>query len=142
MKTTFGPGVIVTSKWLNGAREIYFDGQDLDWHFPPINLGDVQRGGTEGLDGAYVTTSTDQTFGGTPITGRKSFMGFVAFGDQVNSNPDNAPVSWTTLAKFNQGGANQNFTAKFANLKPEDIITKDILDEQVQNFPIIDEGAF
>ena len=32
-KTTFGPGVIVTSKWLNGAKEIKFDGQDKDWHY-------------------------------------------------------------------------------------------------------------
>ena len=142
MKTTFGPGVIVTSKWLNGAREIYFDGQDADWHYSPINLGDIQRGGTEGLDTIYVTTTSDQTFGGTPITGRKSFMGYVAFGDSSNANPDNAPVSWTTLAKFNQGGAEQNFTLKFANLKDEDVITKAILDQQITNFPIIDEGAF
>ena len=142
MKTTFGPGVIVTSKWLNGAREIYFDGQDADWHFPPINLGDIQRGGSEGLDGIYVTTATDQTFGGTLITGRKSFMGLVAFGDSTNSNPDNAPKSWLTLAKFNQGGVEQNFTIKFSNLRDEDIITKGILDQQIQNFPIIDEGAF
>ena len=142
MKTTFGPGVIVTSKWLNGAREIYFDGQDADWHYSPISLGDIQRGGSEGLDSIYVTTTSDQTFGGTPITGRKSFMGFVAFGDASNSNPDNAPVSWTTLAKFNQGGSEQNFTLKFANLAGQDIITKEILDQQIINFPIIDEGAF
>ena len=134
--------MIVTSKWLNGAREIYFDGQDADWHYPPINLGDIQRGGSEGLDGIYVTTNTDQTFGVTPITGRKSFMGLVAFGDSTNSNPDNAPKSWLTLAKFNQGGAEQNFTLKFSNLQDEDIITKGILDQQIQNFPIIDEGAF
>ena len=134
--------MIVTSKWLNGAREIYFDGQDADWHYPPINLGDIQRGGSEGLDGIYVTTNTDQTFGGTPITGRKSFMGLVAFGDSTNSNPDNAPKSWLTLAKFNQGGVEQNFTLKFSNLQEEDIITKGILDQQIQNFPIIDEGAF
>ncbi len=142
MKTTFGPGVIVTSKWLNGAREIYFDGQDADWHYSPINLGDIQRGGSEGLDSIYVTTTSDQTFGGTPITGRKSFMGFVAFGASSNSNPDNAPVSWATLAKFNQGGSEQNFTLKFANLAGQDIITKEILDQQIINFPIIDEGAF
>ena len=142
MKTTFGPGVIVTSKWLNGAREIYFDGQDLDWHFPPISIGDVQRGGTTGLDTAYVTVGTNQTFGGVPITGNKAFMGFVAFGDESNANPSNAPASWTTQAKFNQGGEDQNFTTKFANLSPQDLITKTVLDEQVNNFPIIDEGSF
>jgi len=142
MKTQFGPGVIVTSKWLNGAREIYFDGADLDWHYPPISIGDVQRGGNTGLDTAYVTVGTDQTIGGVPITGNKSFMGFVAFGDATNSNPANAPASWTTIAKFNQGGANQNFSTKFANLNPEDLITKNVLDEQVNNFPIIDEGSF
>jgi len=142
MKTNFGPGVIVTSKWLNGAREIYFDGQDLDWHYPPISQGDIQRGGTNGLDDVYVTLDTNQTYVGTPITGEKSFMGHVEFGNEQNANPFNAPTSWTTLAKFNQGGVDQTFSAKFANLNEEDILTKEVLDQQIINFPIIDEGAF
>ena len=72
MKTTFGPGVIVTSKWLNGAQKLYFDGTDSDWHFDPINSQDIQRGGTYGFDTQYVTTSTDQEYGNTAgISGRK-----------------------------------------------------------------------
>ena len=58
MKTNFGPGVIVTSKWLNGARELHFDGKDLDWHYAPINRRDIQRGGPDGIDNVYVTTNT------------------------------------------------------------------------------------
>tara|TARA_R110001592_G_scaffold43110_1_gene140034 strand:+ start:307 stop:735 length:429 start_codon:yes stop_codon:yes gene_type:complete len=142
MKTTFGPGVIVTSKWLNSAKEIYFDGQDLDFHYSPINLGDIQRGGTNGLDTIYVTTSTDQLYGSTPITGQKSFMGRVQFGDEISANPVAAPSSWSTNAKFNVGGSNQNFSVKFANLKDEDLVTKAVIADQINNFPIIDEGAF
>ena len=141
-KTTFGPGVIVTSKWLNGAREIYFDGQNEDWHYPPINLGDIQRGGTEGLDSIYVTVGTDQVYGGTPIVGRKSFMSKVSFGDSASANSVAAPASYATMAKFNLGGANQNFSQKFANLDDEDLVTKAVLSQQVENFPVIDEGAF
>jgi len=77
MKTTFGPGVVVTSKFLNGAQQIYFDGADLDWHYAPINLNDIQRGGVAGIDNAYVTLDTDQVLGNTPIIGRKSFLGLV-----------------------------------------------------------------
>ena len=141
-KTTFGPGVIVTSKFLNGAQNIYFDGQNLDWHYPPINSGDIQRGGTAGIDNVYVTVSTEQTFGGVPITGNKSFMGRVNFGDIVSSSPLYAPASYSTNAKFNQGGATQTFTTKFANLAAADILTKQVLEQQVANFPIIDQGTF
>jgi hypothetical protein len=141
-KTTFGPGVIVTSKFLNGAQNIYFDGQNLDWHYPPINSGDLQRGGTAGIDNVYVTVSTEQTFSGVPITGNKSFMGRVAFGDVVSSSPLAAPSSYSTLAKYNQGGATQTQTVKYANLASADLITKEILTQQIANFPIIDQGTF
>lgn len=142
MKTTFGPGVIVTSKFLNGAQEIFFDGLDLDWHYPPINIDDIQRGGDTGLDSLYVTLGTDQVFGGTPVTGSKSFMGLVSFGDSVSALAANAPKSWSTGKKFNQGGPNQTFSSKYAHLDEEDIITKEVLTERVDNFPIIDEGLF
>ena len=141
-KTTFGPGVIVTSKFLNGAQNIYFDGQNLDWHYPPINSGDIQRGGTTGIDNVYVTVSTEQTFTGVPITGNKSFMGRIAFGDAVSSSPLAAPISYSTNTKFNQGGSTQTFTVKYANLASADLITKEILTQQVANFPIIDQGTF
>ncbi len=141
-KTTFGPGVIVTSKFLNGAQNLYFDGLDLDWHFPPINQGDVQRGGLTGLDNVYVTTQTDQLYGGVPITGLKSFMGKVQFGDTLSANPQSAPQSRATNAKFNKGGENQTFTAKFANLESADLLTKEVMTQQINNFPVIDQGLF
>ena len=141
-KTTFGPGVIVTSKFLNGAQNIYFDGQNLDWHYPPINSGDIQRGGSAGVDNVYVTVSTDQTFGGVPITGNKSFMGRITFGDSLSASALAAPASFSTNAKFNVGGATQTFTAKYANLSVADVLTKEILTQQIANFPIIDQGTF
>ena len=128
MKTTFGPGVIVTSKWLNGAREIFFDGLDADWHYSPINSGDIQRGGAEGLDTIYVTTTTDQQFGSSAgITGNKSFMSQVQFGDKFSASGFVSPLSWNTNARFNTGGSDQNFSLKFANLEDADLITKQIL---------------
>ena len=141
-KTTFGPGVIVTSKFLNGAQNIYFDGQNLDWHYPPINSGDIQRGGSAGVDNVYVTVATDQTFGGVPITGNKSFMGRITFGDSLSASALAAPASFSTNAKFNVGGATQTFTAKYANLSVADVLTKEILTQQITNFPIIDQGTF
>ena len=141
-KTIFGPGVVVTSKWLNGAREIHFDGQDLDWHFSPINVKDIQRGGPDGLDSVYVTLDTDQTYLSRPVLGNKSFMGLIAFGDERFSYPENAPKGWSTNAKFSIGGSDQAFGVRFSNLDPEDLITKKVLVDQIDNFPIIDEGFF
>lgn len=141
-KTLFGPGVVVTSQWLNGARELKFDGADLDWHFAPISANDVQRGGVSGLDRVFMTLETDQSYGSTPITGRKSFMGLVQFGDQVNTNPANAPLFWSTNAKYNQGGSSQSFLVKYSKLDEQDVITKEILNERINNFPIVDEGFF
>ena len=141
-KTTFGPGVIVTSKFLNGAQDLYFDGQDLDWHYPPINSGDIQRGGNTGMDSIYVTVATEQTFGGVPITGNKSFMGRVAFGDAISASPLAAPASYSTNLKFNQGGSTQTFTVKYANLAAADLVTKEVLTQHVANFPTIDQGIF
>lgn len=141
-KTLFGPGVIVTSQWLNGAREIKFDGADQDWHYAPINKNDVQRGGVDGLDRVYVTLDTDQDYGVAPITGRKTFMGQVQFGDQTNANPNYSPLFWTTNAKYNQGGFNQNFLLKYSQLDDSDVITKQVLTERISNFPAVDEGFF
>jgi len=143
MKTTFGPGVIVTSKWLNGAKRIHFDGLDLDWHFQPISGQDIQRGGTDGLDNLYVTTTTDQEYGSTRgVVGNKSFMGRVEFGNTQNFSGTLAPRSYNTNAKFNIGGSGQNFNKKFANLEDADIITKHVLAERIDNLPAIDQGYF
>lgn len=142
-KTTFGPGVIVTSKWLNGAQKLHFDGLDLDWHFDPISAQDVQRGGSDGLDNLYVTTNTDQEYGNSPgVTGNKSFMGRVEFGARLSNSGVLAPKSFNTNAKYNIGGSGQNFDKKFANLESEDIITKHVLAERINNLPAIDQGYF
>jgi len=141
-KTVFGPGVIVTSQWLNGARELKFDGAEEDWHFNPINRDDIQRGGVGGLDRVYTTLDTDQSYGVAPITGRKSFMSLVQFGDRTNANPTAAPLSWNTNAKYNQGGEGQSFLLKYSQLQPADVITKQVLTERISNFPAVDEGFF
>ena len=143
MKTTFGPGVIVTSKWLNGAQKLYFDGTDSDWHFDPISSQDIQRGGTYGFDTQYVTTNTDQEYGNTAgISGKKSLIGQVQFGSSTYSSGFGAPLSWNTNARFNTGGSDQNFTLKYSNLEDADLITKQVLTERINSFPIIDEGSF
>ncbi len=143
MKTTFGPGVVVTSKFLNGAQQIYFDGADLDWHYAPINLNDIQRGGVAGIDNAYVTLDTDQVLGNAPIIGRKSFLGLVDFGGAyVTADPTAAPKSYATRKKFNIGGEGQSFVPKFANLDDEDLITKEVLAAQIAESYLIDEGTF
>lgn len=142
MKTTFGPGVIVTSKWLNGAKQLHFDGLDQDWHYSPINRSDIQRGGEDGLDNVFVTMKTDQEYRATGgITGRKSFMSQVQFGDTLSATGQLAPLSWSTNAKFHIGGS-ALFSEKYANLQGEDLITKEILNEYNSNFPAIDEGFF
>ena len=140
-KTTFGPGVIVTSKFLNGAQQIYFDGLDLDWHYAPLTLNDIQRGGVLGFNSGFVTVDSDQVCGQTPITGDKSFLGRVEFGcDAQNSGL--APLSYNTNTKFNGGGTSQTFSVKYANLVDADLITKEVLNQQLANFPVIDQGTF
>ena len=142
-KTTFGPGVLVTSKWLNGPQKLYFDGADLDWHYAPINANDIQRGSVAGIDNVYVTLDTNQVYGNTPIVGRKSFLGLVDFGGEYSiADPTAAPKSFSTLKKFNIGGESQSFTLRFANLQAEDLITKDVLSAQISESYAIDEGTF
>jgi len=83
-KTNFGPGVIVTSEWLNGSQQLYFDGQvDLDWHYNPLTVLDIQRTNPSrtGFNDQYVTTQTAQTAaGGQAVVGEKEFQSHVSFG--------------------------------------------------------------
>ena len=146
-KTTFSSGVIVTSQWLNGAQQIYFDGQDLDWHFPPLGLNSLVRTGPNGLDTAYVTLTTDQPelssaglfLSGAPISGNKVITGVWNFGyDPLQvGNPanvrENAPKSYTTNDKFQFAGGFPSPTVpqKFNALSPADIVTKEVLQEWV-----------
>jgi hypothetical protein len=145
MKTTFSSGVIVTSSWLNGAQQIYFDGQDLDWHYPPLGLNSFIRTGPNGLDSAYITLTTDQPelnasglyVSGSPISGNKVVTGLWSFGYDplVVGNPrnirENAPKSYTTNDKYNfaNGAVSPSVLQKFAALEAEDLVTKEVLEQ-------------
>ena len=147
-KTTFSSGVIVTSQWLNGAQQIYFDGQDLDWHYPPLGLNSFVRTGPNGLNSAYVTLDTDQPtvnangdyISGLSISGAKVVTGpwFFGYDSTVATNPANvdanAPKSFTTNDKYNNAGGvvSPTVAQKFAALDAADIVTKEILEEWTQ----------
>ena len=147
MKTTFSSGVIVTSQWLNGAKQIFFDGADLDWHYNPLGLNSLVASGPNGLDSRYITLGTDQPtldstgllVSGTPISGSKVVTGAWNFGYNpvVTGNPPNiivnAPKSYTTNSKYNfaNGVVNPTIAQRFAALQDEDLVTKLILEEHV-----------
>jgi hypothetical protein len=146
-KTTFSSGVIVTSSWLNGAQQIYFDGQSLDWHYAPLGLNSLVRTGPNGLDSAYVTLTTDQPdvtsaglyISGAPISGSKVITGVWNFGyDPLQvGNPvnirQNAPKSYTTNDKygFANGVPTPSTPQKLAALDDPDLITKLVLVDQI-----------
>lgn len=161
MKTTFSSGVIVTSQWLNGAQQIYFDGQDLDWHYPPLGISSMVTSGTDGLDGRYVTLATEQPVlnsagflvSGQPISGSKVVTGPWIFGLDPVANPTRqniiayAPKSYTTNDKYeNANGIPAPTPAqKFAALDDPDLLTKIVLTEQLQSLLdnlTIDNGIY
>jgi hypothetical protein len=137
---------------LNGAQQIFFDGQSLDWHYPPLGLNSLVRTGPNGLDAAYVTLDTDQPelnssglyVSGTPINGNKVVTGVWSFGyDPLQvGNPANnvatAPKSYTTNTKYNNAGQptppipSPTVPTKFASLADADIITKEVLQSWVE----------
>ena len=149
MKTPFSSGVIVTSQWLNGAQQIYFDGQDLDWHYAPLGLNSLVQTGPNGLDSVYVTLTTEQPdlnssgllISGAPISGNKTITGMWNFGyDPLQvGNPANvianSPKSYTTNDKYNYAGGLPTPTVaqKFNSLADADIVTKEILEQWVDN---------
>jgi hypothetical protein len=161
MKTTFSSGVIVTSQWLNGAKQISFDGQDLDWHYPPLGLNSLVTAGPNGLDSRYITLTTPQPnleggqlISGIAISGSKVVTGVWNFGydsDPGLSNPanvkENAPKSFTTNDKYNNppGYPTPTIPQKFAGLDNEDLITKLVLKDQIDNLLenlVIDNGVY
>ena len=143
MKTTFSSGVIVTSAWLNGAQNIFFDGQNLDWHYPALGLGSLITTGVDGLDGRYITLSTDQPnlsssglyISGLAITGAKVIIGQWKFGydTTVAGNPANtaanSPLSYTTNTKYAAGGTTP--ATKLAAMADADLVTKTMLVDQL-----------
>ena len=146
-KTTFSSGVIVTSQWLNGAQQIYFDGQDLDWHYPPLGLNSFVRTGPNGLDAGYVSLDSNQPevngsgllISGSPVSGAKVVTGVWNFGyDPLQvGNPANilanAPRSYTTNDKYNfaNGLATPTPDQKLASLNEADLVTKEVLQDWV-----------
>ena len=149
-KTTFSSGVIVTSQWLNGAQQIYFDNQDLDWHYPQLGLNSLITAGPNGLDSAYVTLDTEQPtlnntglyVSGSPISGSKVVVGPWQFGynQSIVGNPVNidayAPKSYTTNSKYEEanGIPTPSIPQKFAALASEDLVTKQVIEEQIQYY--------
>ena len=149
MKTTFSSGVIVTSQWLNGAQQIFFDGQDLDWHYAPLGLNSLVRTGPNGLDSAYVTLATNQPelsaggalLSGSAVSGNKVISGLWNFGYDplVVGNPTNvianAPKSYTTNDKYKNAGGivSPTVSQKYAALADPDLLTKLILTEKLND---------
>jgi len=156
-KTLFSSGVIVTSEWLNGARNIVFDGQDLDWHYNPLGLNSLVTVGPDGLDSRYLTLSTSQPglsssgefLTGQPISGGKVVSGSWSFGFNPAENPtltqnyDNAPQSYLTNLKYeNANGIDPaSIAQKFAALSDSDLITKKVLVEYLSTL-VVDNGEY
>lgn len=157
-KTTFSSGVIVTSQFLNGFKEIHFDGQDIDHHYNPLGLESLILRGPNGLDSRYITLGTDQPglsesgiyLTGYPISGNKVFTGSVTFGFNPDQNPSvddgngaNAPLSYLTNAKYNyaNGIYPASIAAKFQALTNADLVTKIVLKDQIESL-IIDDGEY
>jgi hypothetical protein len=164
MKTTFSSGVVVTSAFLNGAKNIVFDGQDLDWHYNPLGLNSLVISGPNGLDSRYVSLAGDQPaltvsgvfVSGAPISGDKTVTGAWNFGYEVipgpgnvppNQNPANtvanAPLSFTTNDKYNyaNGVGSPSIAQKYAALSDADIVTKKILNDQLSSV-VLDNGTY
>ena len=155
-KTTFSSGVAVTSAWLNGAKQLRFDGQDLDWHYDPLGLSSLQTSGPNGLDSRYVTLGTSQPnlqngllINGFPISGDKVISGKWQFGfNQAIPNnpvnvPENAPQSFTTNSKYSyaDGIVGPTIAQKYEALDDPDLITKLVLSEQFEAYEI-DNGYY
>lgn len=154
-KTTYSTGVPVTSKWLNGAKRIYFDGQDIDWHYDPLGLESLILRGPNGLDSRYVTLPTDQPnlsatgvyISGSPISGNKVATGLWSFGYNDTLNPmldqnvNNAPKSFLTNLKYNYAGGivSPSVAQKFSSLSDEDLVTKKIVSDVLLT---VDNGTY
>lgn len=157
MKTTFSTGVVVTSEWLNGAKRISFDGQDLDWHYDPLGLESLVLKGPNGLDSRYVTLGTNQPnisstgvyISGSPIKGDKVSTGLWSFGYDPTLNPlieqskNSAPTSFLTNLKYDfaNGIPLPSITQKYASLADSDLVTKKVVSDQFSDL-VIDNGTY
>jgi hypothetical protein len=139
-KTQFGPGVIVTSEWLNGSQQLYFDGQvDLDWHYNPLTVLDVQRTNPSktGFNDVYVTTGTAQTSaGGQPIIGEKEFQSFVSFGVD---NTVSAASTYSTSPKAKYTSSNDYISQLLADADRDYLVVNyGLLQQQLGALSIFD----
>jgi hypothetical protein len=100
-----------------------------------------------------ITYTSYRILSGSAISGDKIATGYWAFGSDpsVIGNPANnianAPLSFTTNDKYNfaSGTLNPSVAQKYAALIPADIITKEILTEQIADaldFLEIDNGFY
>lgn len=156
-KTTFSSGVIVTSEFLNGFKELYFDGQDLDHHYNPLGLESLILKGPNGLDSRYVTLNTNQPnlsntgvfITGFPVSGDKVVTGMWTFGFDPDQNPtvdqlsSNAPRSYLTNEKYYyaNGIYPSSIQQKFGCLDDADLITKKIVLDQFDAL-VVDNGEY
>lgn len=156
-KTTFSTGVVVTSEWLNGFKQIYFDGQDLDHHYNPLGLESLVLRGPNGLDSRYVTLGTDQPtlsstgvfISGFPLSGNKVATGLWSFGYNPDENPtieqkvDAAPISYLTNFKYDyaNGIPDPSVSQKYDALDEADLVTKRVIAEQFDTL-VIDNGIY
>ena len=90
-RTVFGPGVRITSKWLNGSQSISFDGADEDWHYPPLTNDAVQLSGDGGFDKVFVTLETTQL-----VTGPKTWSADNLFTGALESSGQT--TAWLSTA--------------------------------------------
>jgi len=95
-KTNFSSGVVITSKWLNGAQNISFDGLEEDWHYPPLTSDSVKLSGEGGFDGVFVTVSTSQYVPGSKVFGGQIEFNGGDFDENLAVSPITAPAQTTS----------------------------------------------
>ena len=61
MKTTFAPGTIVSSRFLNGAQQITFDDRDEDWSYPKLTPSSLNL---PSMGSAFMLLTGDQSLEG------------------------------------------------------------------------------
>lgn len=91
-KTNFSSGVVITSKWLNGAQSISFDGLDEDWHYPSLTSDSIKLSGEGGFDGLFVTVATSQYVPGSKVFGGEIEFNGGDFDPSLGVSPVTAPA--------------------------------------------------
>lgn len=127
-KTNFSTGSIVTSEFLNGFQDIYFDGLDEDRHFDPLDVEDMNTSDTgNGLGTKLITLDTRQT-----VLQPKVF----------HNDPNTTPAPYPPGTSPNQ----YRFTDVVVGQDPtaqKHLTTKDYVDRLIDaiNEPNVDYGS-